>query len=298
MNIDLNQISWMRDALNIKSNEALRLLQLYGYIEYVSSGGNAIEFKQSVYSDKTGFTRTTIQRDLQILAKNRWMEVHGGLRGTSVTCLGIDFSKPHSCTPSEQVSSPWTCTPSEHSDVQPVDSGVSTECASLKKGFKNSSSKEEEGGSSSKNKLKEELIQTWNEHKPKNWPALQAISPSRDRSIRALGGYREVIELLPLAMAGAKVSKFWNAKGFTWENLIGSGITPKGHIHSLAETAPPSAGSSSNSDSYVVAEHPDFFAPIDATSDLRAKHNNFANDDDWTAREAEARAFYTQHSEA
>ena len=273
-NIDLNQIAWVRATLDCKSNEALRLLQLYGYLEHVSSGGNAITFKQSVYAEKTGFTRDTVQRDLATLAKQGWAEVHGQIRGTEVSVIGIPFD-----VDLVDMSSPSTCRATRQPSVDLLDSELPTESTTLKKVFKNSSYEEEEGPTTSKPNLKSELVSVWNEHRPKAWPALKSISPSRDRSIRALGGYRAVIDLLPDALRGAGASKFWRDKAITWENLIGSGTTPKGHLHSLAETAPASTGKNSNTPPQAV-EHPDFFPPVDAFSELRAKHNNFADDDE------------------
>lgn len=285
LNIDLNQIAWVRNTLDCKSNEALRLLQLYGYLEHVSSGGNAITFKQSVYADKTGFTRDTVQKDLQTLAKNGWAEVHGLIRGTEITVRGIPFD-----VDPVDMSSPSTCRATRQPDVELVDSDVSSYSATSKKAVKNSSYEEE--GTTGSN-LKQELIQTWNEHKPSAWPALKAISAPRDKTVRKLGGYRTVIDLLPDAMRGAKASKFWNAKGFTWENFMGDKI-PKGHIQSLAESAPTS--SSSNRASYSAQEHPDFFPPCPVTGDMRPKHG-FTDAEHRKASLESARAFYSQLTE-
>lgn len=286
LNIDLNQIAWMRTRLDCKSNEALRLLQLYGYLEHVSSGGNAVQFKQSVYAEKTGFTRDTVQKDLQTLAKNRWAEVHGVAKGTEIAVMRIPFD-----VEPLDMSSPSTCRASRQLDAELVDIEVSSYSTTSKKGFNNSSKEEEEGPTSSK--LKEELIQTWNDHKPSSWPALKAISPPRDKSVRALGGYRVLIDLLPDALRGARASKFWNAKAFTWENFIGDKRL-KGHVQALAESAPSS--SSSNRASYPAEEHPDFFPPCPVSGDMRPKHGFTDSDQRQEALES-ARAFYSQLSE-
>lgn len=144
----------------------------------------------------------------------------------------------------------------------------------------------------SESKLKEELILKWNEGKPKAWKKLGSLSPSRCRSIRALGGYRVVIDQLPAFFTGAKHNKFWATKEISWENVIGSGMTPKAHFTSLAEDG---AGSNSNTTPRSL-EHPDFFPPIDAWSELRPKHGKFSSDEDRDAREAEARKFYQQEA--
>ncbi|QNJ25884.1 hypothetical protein SynSYN20_01557 [Synechococcus sp. SYN20] len=174
-----------------------------------------------------------------------------------------------------------------------VSTEVTTESSTDKKAFKKPPSEEKKAPTPS---LKEELISAWNSHKPKVWPTMKGISPSRERSIKALGGYREVIDLLPSSLAGAKATRFWNSKPMTWENLIGSGTTPKGHLHSLAEVVPSAGlGSNSNNAPYPV-EHEDFFAPDPKTGDMRPKHG-FASPEDRKAAEESARAFYTQLQE-
>ena len=215
------------------------------------------------------------------MAQRRWAEVITTHEGTEINLWPIPFEGAQPLDmPSEQARV-------ASSVVNPLPSEQATD----KKVLRTLSSKEEEGPTGSN--LKQELIQTWNEHKPSAWPALKAISAPRDKTVRKLGGYRAVIDLLPDAMRGAKASKFWNAKGFTWENFMGDKI-PKGHIQSLAESAPTS--SSSNKASYSAQEHPDFFPPCPVTGDMRPKHG-FTDAEHRKASLESARAFYSQLTE-
>lgn len=282
LNINLDQIAWMRAALRCKSNEALRVLQLYGYLEHATSGGNAVNFKQAVYSEKTGFTRDTIRHDLKTMAERGWIEVFGETNGTTVEVFRIPFD--------QVMTSQSSVTSSSSADDEQVASKVASRSSTLKKSSKKPPTEEKKKAPT----LQEQLIQAWNDSKPQAWPTLKSISPSRERSIKALGGYRAVIDLLPDALRGAKANQFWATKAITWENIVGSGTTPKGHLHSLAEAAP-AAGTSSNKGSYVV-EHADFFAPDPKTGDMRPKHG-FASPEERKAAEASARAFYSQRTE-
>ena len=284
MNISLDQIEWMRLKLDISGIEALRLLQLYGYLEYITDGGNAVGFKQSVYAKKFGLHRDVVRKDLIRLAQNNWAEVHTSSSSTQVEVLPIPFAAHPVVMPTGQAAG-----------AHPMGSEVPTGQATLKKAVKNSSYEEKKDAPST---LKKELILKWNEWKPKSWTSLKGISPSRDASIRALGGYRAVIDLIPAFMAGAKANKFWVSKDISFENVIGTGKTPKGHFHELAERG---ANANTNTTPGTLSqptEHPDFFPPTDPWSDLRPKHHHFTDDADRDRREAEAREFYNQQEAA
>ena len=139
--------------------------------------------------------------------------------------------------------------------------------------------------------LREKTVERWNELKPDNFQSISSISPSRDRSIRALGGYQVFIDQLPAFFAGVKLNKFWsNTPGMSFEKILGSGVVPKAHFVVLSE-----AGQDSNQNTAPRSlEHPDFFPPVGKFADMRAKHNDFADEADAQRREDEAREFYTQ----
>ena len=284
LNTDLNQIEWVRHHLHCSANEAVRLLLLYGYLEYITAQGNAVAFKQSVFSKKTGYTRDTIRKDLIRLAENGWASITSSSSGCDVELRRIPWGdEPVVMTTQSSVSD------------ESVVSEVTSQSSVLKKDLKNSSNEEKKEAAST---LKKDLVLKWNEWKPKSWLELKSISSSRDRSIRALGGYREVIDLIPAFMAGAKANKFWISKDISFENVIGTGTTPKGHFHELAERGSSSNLNTTPSTLSQPTEHSDFFPPIDPRIALRPKHANFANDEDRDRREAEAREFYQQQEAA
>lgn len=290
LNLPVDRIDWVCIALNCEFGKSIRLLQLMGFIEHVNSLSTEYGFRQGLYSKKTHQSRTTIRDDLALLSKLGWVNVLTDDRGTDVEILGIPFDSD----PRTQGVRPEGVRPPGQRESVPPDSGSPTN----KKSLKNSSNEEKKEAPST---LKKDLILKWNEWKPKEWTELKSISPSRDRSIRALGGYREVIDLIPAFMAGAKANKFWISKDISFENVIGTGTTPKGHFHELAER-----GSSSNlnttpgtlSQPTKRPEHPDFFPPIDPRIALRPKVNDFKDDADRDRREAEAWEFYRQQQEA
>lgn len=140
-----------------------------------------------------------------------------------------------------------------------------------------------------------ELIAVWNKHKPKKWVALQDLSPSRIRSIKKLGGYKAVIELLPKALASARQDKFWATKRMTWENVVGRGAIPKPNLTTLAESY-----SGSNLDSSdgtgKLPEHPEFFRPTISGLMIAKPGIRFESVEDKQAREDIAREFYSSQS--
>ncbi|QBE68883.1 hypothetical protein SynWH8101_1297 [Synechococcus sp. WH 8101] len=153
--------------------------------------------------------------------------------------------------------------------------------------------------------LQQQLIDSWNRLKPDAWRPLKHLSPSRQRSIRALGGLRQVLALLPEVMAGAKANRWWSGKAIAFEQLIGTGLTPKGHFHALAEEAPePSSKTNPTSThasrlaaainsipAFAGPQHPDFFPPEPLTGDLRPRHGFPSKAERLAARE-DARRFY------
>ena len=293
-NIPIDRIEWVCITLDCEFSKAIRLLQLIGFIEHVNTVSSQYGFNQALYSRKTRLSRTTVKADLILLSNLGWINVLTNANGTDIELFEIPFDS-EACT--EGVHPP--CTVGVHPHAQreciPLHSGSS----SSKKDSKNSPYGEGKNpsASTSKKELQKDLVLKWNEWKPKSWCELKAISPSRERSIKALGGYREVIDLIPAFMAGAKSSKFWISKDISFENVIGTGVTPKGHFHELAER-----GSSANTHSAGTLakppEHPDFFPPLDAFTDLRPKVNDFIDDADRDRREAEAREFYAKQLEA
>ena len=153
--------------------------------------------------------------------------------------------------------------------------------------------------------LQQQLIDSWNRLKPDAWRPLKHLSPSRQRSIRALGGFRQVLDLLPEVMAGAKANRWWSGKAIAFEQLIGTGLPPKGHFHALAEEAPEPSSKTNPTSTHARRlaaainsipalagpQHPDFFPPEPLTGDLRPRHGFPSKAERLAARE-DARRFY------
>lgn len=287
MHTKISQIKWMRLAIPCDYSQASRLLALYGFLEYVAAGDGASAFKQGVYAKETGQSRTTVRDDLITLSKRGWISVTTSTAGTDIEVHGIPFD--------EDGRTQGVRTEGVRPDVLRESVGTYSGSPLSKKAVNNSSYEEKKEAPST---LKKDLILKWNEWKPKEWTELKSISPSRDRSIRALGGYREVIDLIPAFMAGAKANKFWISKDISFENVIGTGTTPKGHFHELAERGSSSNLNTTPSTLSQPTEHPDFFPPIDPRIALRPKVNDFKDDADRDRREAEAREFYKQQEAA
>ena len=147
--------------------------------------------------------------------------------------------------------------------------------------------------SSSKTKAVEE----WNRLKPDGFKEISSISPSRDRSIRALGGYQAFVDQLPAFFAGAKKNPFWSKKrGISFENIIGTGVVPKSHFQELAESGAPSQDANRNSPDNMG--HPDFYKPSPSGTIVARSSAVFTSMEDRQKRETEAREFYTRQQEA
>jgi len=293
MHTKISQIKWMRLEIPCDYSQASRLLALYGFLEYVAAGDGASAFKQGVYAKETGQSRTTVREDLITLSKRGWISVTTSTAGTDVEVHGIPFDQDGRTegVRTEGVRTEGVRTEGVRPDVLRESVQTDSGSAISKKAVNNSSNEEKKKKKPSS--LQSDLIEIWNEHKPSSWIELTTIGKSRENSIGALGGYREVIRLIPAFMAGAKASKFWMSKDISFENIIGTGKTPKGHFHELAER-----GSNANPDSLEEPkkrpEHPDFFPPTYPGADLRPKVNDFLDDADRDRREAEANEFYAK----
>lgn len=287
--------------------QALVLLDLYGTIEFFMK-----EFKLGLrdygptmneLARNRGTSFAAIRRNVRIMESIGWLNfITIDSVGTDWTLHGIQR------TDTVVVDLPPSVTASlDPSAVGVVDDDIGspqagdTTCLQTRTIQESSQEKNQEAlrtGATPKKTKKERterelnVIATWNRHKPRSWVALRDLSPSRIRSIVALGGYNAFIEQIPAFMAGAKQSKFWAKKQITWENIIGTGITPKGHFQSLQEQA----DQDSNSLMPRSVEHPDFFPPSKINGEMRPKHG-FKSAEERRAAEEDARTFYSQQQQ-
>ncbi len=308
---------------------ALLLLDLYGALAY--KAGARVQLSTS--KRQLAFDRCTniktIDRQLANLARLGWIElrtIEG--KGTEILLKGIPprEDSPSVLTPQRE------STPTPLRERNPTRSGADIEPspgAHRKK--KQQPNREEKKSSPSPvttstrgeepskpaaadpapepeadtADLQQQLIDAWNRLKPDAWRPLKHLSPSRQRSIRALGGLRQVLELLPEVMAGARANRWWSGKAIAFEQLIGTGMTPKGHFHALAEEAPEPSSTTNPTSTHARRlaaainsipalagpQHPDFFPPEPLTGDLRPRHGFPSKAERLAARE-DARRFY------
>jgi hypothetical protein len=313
---------------------ALLLLDLYGALAYKAGARVQLSTSKRQLALDRCTNIKTIDRQLANLARLGWIElrtIEG--KGTEILLKGIP---PREDSPSVLIPQ-RECTPSPLRDRNPTRSGGEIEPspgAHIKK--KQQPNREEEKSSPSHATtnsissrgaepskptapaanpsadpapepadLQQQLIDTWNRLKPDAWRPLKHLSPSRQRSIRALGGFRQVLELLPEVMAGAKANRWWSDKAIAFEQLIGTGATPKGHFHALAEEAPEPSSKTNPTSTHAHRtaatihtipalagpQHPDFFPPEPLTGDLRPRHGFPSKAERLAARE-DARRFY------
>jgi len=117
-NVHLDAIGYIRNQLACDYPTALRIGQLFGFLEHLSSRGGAATLNQAAYSAKTGCHRDVIRKDLKTIQAQGWAEVVSGPRGTVVRLIGLPFDDEPSielptpcatgCPPHrQQVPTPW-----------------------------------------------------------------------------------------------------------------------------------------------------------------------------------------------
>jgi hypothetical protein len=268
INFSNSQLAHVCQLAHTNYPGALLLLDLYGALAYKAGARVQLSTSKRKLALDRCTNIKTIDRQLANLARLGWIElrtIEG--KGTEILLKGIPprEDSPSVLTPQRE------STPTPLRERNPTRSGADIDPspgAHIKK--KQQPNREEETSSPSpvststrgeetskpaaadpaddlpadpepepnSADLQQQLIDAWNRLKPDAWRPLKHLSPSRQRSIRALGGFRQVLDLLPEVMAGAKANRWWSGKAIAFEQLIGTGMTPKGHFHALAEEAP------------------------------------------------------------
>lgn len=282
--------------------EALVLLDLYGLIEYFKRNGRNPSINE--LAEDRGTTWRTVRRNVTMMQGLGWLNfvtvdnegTYWDMKGLpSVTTTQADPSVATAEAPSVAAAEAPSVTTAEDPSVTTAEHQET-----IQELFQESP---QEPNSRSDGRLtndqKKELVQIFNTHKPASWPKLSVLSEARLNALTRIwegnGGRTWFVESLPIAMASVSKDDFWTRKirNPSFDAFFGVGRkAAKNHFFEHFEKGLSSQGS--NSISPRSLEHPDFFPPIDAWSDLRPKHGKFANDEDRDRREAEAREFYKQ----
>ena len=90
-NVHLDAIGYIKHKIGCDYPTALRVGQLYGFLEHLTSRGGAATLNQSAYSAKTGCHRDVLRKDLKTIQIQGWGKVVSGPRGTIVQLMGIPF---------------------------------------------------------------------------------------------------------------------------------------------------------------------------------------------------------------
>lgn len=255
-NCHLDAIAFIRQSLGCTYEKALRMAQLYGYLEHLAARGGAAALNQSAYSSKTGCHRATIRGDLKALADAGWLEVMSDHSGTSVRVLGIPFDQPPSVGVMDTA-----CPGVGHR----VSRGLDTACPSDGYGVSTYKKEQEQpeqeehdgadlGGRQGPEEeppiwrtrprnwtraKKEEVVRLWNENRPSTFQPITVESLNNDRCqtvarlMDGAGGYKRFVDQLPGVLSHWSRDQFWSnaAKGpFTWESVFGTVRERKQHL--------------------------------------------------------------------
>lgn len=90
-NVHLDAIEFIRAKVGCDYPTALRVGQLYGFLEHLTSRGGAATLNQAAYSAKTGCHRDTLRKDLKTIEAQGWGKAASGPRGTIVQLMGLPF---------------------------------------------------------------------------------------------------------------------------------------------------------------------------------------------------------------
>lgn len=235
-NCHLDAVAFIRAALRCNYEKALRMAQLYGYIEHLASRGGAASLNQAGYSAKTGCHRATIRSDLREMAAMGWLRLATSHAGTQVQPLGIPFdtvasigidvgvieSQEAQAAPPPPAPEPIEPEPSELEEQEPEEEPV------WKRRPRNWTRVK-----------KEEVVRLWNENKPASFHPITVETLSNDRCqvvarlMDGAGGYKRFVQMLPAVLKHWDADPFWGspAKGpFGWDSIFGSVRDRKQHL--------------------------------------------------------------------
>lgn len=288
----------VEEASGLGWQGSLALLDLYGTIEYRINQG----IQPSIYSlaKERGTKEDQIRSKAHVLQTLGWLSfvtVDG--TGTYWTLNGITIPGLEGTSPNQDPTGSGGSTSLDQGAVPTLDAGAvpTLDQGVHKKNVQEVIQEGEKKQTPSSSPLKSKAVEEWNRLKPDGFKEIQSISPSRDRSIKALGGYQTFVDQLPAFFAGARKNPFWSKKrGISFENIIGSGAIPKAHFQDLIESGAPSQDANRNSPDNM--SHPDFYKPSPSGTIVARSSAVFTSMEDRKKRETEAREFYTRQQEA
>ena len=263
-NVHLDAISYVRHRLAVDYPTALRVAQLYGFLEHLSSRGGAATFNQRAYSQKTGCHRDVLRKDLKTLEANGWARVISSPRGTVVQLQGIPFDQE----PEIEMPTAWPTPGPQHGQQVPtVCATVAHDVGNYKKETKTKTKKQTTTQQTKKadafsesdevvedqepkkaevwrerprpwnKKQKAQVVKIWNDHRP---PALMPLADDgidHDRAdtlarlMNGRGGFKKFVEYLPEVLDSLKENDFWgdSTKSLSFDSFFGTSRNRKAH---------------------------------------------------------------------
>jgi|TARA_Y100000289_G_scaffold8885_1_gene7919 hypothetical protein len=247
-NVHLDAIGYIRNELACDYPTALRVGQLYGFLEHLSSRGGAAILNQAAYSAKTGCHRDVIRKDLKTIEAHGWAKVVSGPRGTVVRLMGVPFDKE------PLIELPTACAADAHtvgSSLPTAWAADAHDVGNNKKELKNSNKKGQKAHNENPHGFSEERVQgdteqeiadkraqdhvpvwrerprawnkaqktkvreLWNKHRPDGLSPLADDGIDRDRAevlarlMDGRGGFKKFVEYLPQVLDSLKDNPFW-----------------------------------------------------------------------------------------
>lgn len=297
-NVDPALVRHAREVMDLNASQALAVCNLFGFLHGLQKH-NAVYFSQANYARLMGNDRKHVGLLLKRLQAAGWIEYSSDMRGTKVACIQFDYkTEGLLLVDGDESAAPTGVSSTDAGGESPEPMGVSPQTPggeSVDPTFTNSSTNTTTNKKDAITNHSEEIIDLWNQEKPKKWPKLSRLSPSRIAMLRKLtdgsGGVSQLLIDLPVVMRAVRKDSWWSSKEMTFENFIG-GKTLKGEFSKFLDIGLAMPCQASNNDTTPrTLEHPDFFPPLPSGS-IRPKHNSFIDKADRKRREEEAREFY------
>lgn len=259
-NLHLDALAFIREITGCEYSTALRLGQLYAYLEHMTSQGGAVQFNQSAFCERTGCSRPGLRADLQRLAEQGWIAINSSARGPKVRVVGLPFQEirevliANEVTPTEH-RCPMDCTGAHRgaTDTECLTSPRTLAVATEPSGDTATEPEPTDDLPDEEGELipiwktrprpwtrikREQVRKLWNENKPSNFALLGDNGLDADRaatlarSMDGRGGFKALVQLLPRVLERLQGDPFWgdSSKRFTFDNFFGTVHSRKPHL--------------------------------------------------------------------